>query len=118
VSFKAWVSDLASTPYKAFISVWLAVFVTVVFTICIALKQELQVEAMYGVFIFVGGMIGADVTQFSIKRKTEIVTPPQTTAENATATTVATAPQPPVKPASSGLSVPPIAASHSYDPDA
>lgn len=95
MSFKTWVTDLATTPYKAVISTWLAVFVGVVFTICIALRIDLQVEAMYGVFIFVGGLYGADVTQFVYKRKTEIVTPPQTTAENATATTVAAPPPPP-----------------------
>jgi hypothetical protein len=110
MSFKSWVTDLPSTPYKAFISIWLAVFVAVVFTLCIALKQEIQVEAMYGVFIFVGGMIGADVTQFVYKRKTEIITPPQAMADNTMTTTVSTP-----APAKAGLSVPAIVVAHSFD---
>ncbi len=85
---KDWIRNLPSTNYKAFISIWLSVAVVMIFTVSIALKVELQTEAVYAVFIFLGGLVGADVTQFVMKRKTEIITPPAAMAENTTTTTV------------------------------
>lgn len=87
---KAWIRDLPSTNYRIFIGIWLSVCVILIFTVCIAIQRELQIEAMYAVILFLGTLLGLDVTQFVMKRKTEIVTPPQTTAEHATVTTVAT----------------------------
>lgn len=90
MSFKQWVSDLPTTNYKAFVSVWLSVLVVLAITTCIVLQRDVQTEALYAVFIFLGGMIGADVTQFIQKRKTEIITPPQAMAENTTTVTTGT----------------------------
>jgi disulfide bond formation protein DsbB len=89
---KKWIADLATTNFRIVISLMLAVLLVIVLLAGVMLKIELQSEIVWGLFAFVGSMLGIDVAQFSIKRKTEIVTPPQTTAENATATTVTTAP--------------------------
>lgn len=89
---KDWIRNLPSTNYKAFISIWLSVAVVMIFTTCIALEIQLQTEAVYAVFIFLGGLVGADVTQFVMKRKTEIVTPPAAMAENTKTTTVTSGP--------------------------
>ena len=80
---KDWIRNLPSTNYRIFLGIWLSVFVVLAFTICVAIQREIQVEAIYAIFAFLGVVLGLDVTQFNIKRKTEIVTPPQTTAENA-----------------------------------
>jgi hypothetical protein len=103
---KRWIADLATTNFRIVISLGLAVLLVVVLLTGIMLKIELQSEIVWALLAFVGAMLGIDVTQFSIKRKTEILTPPQVTAENATATITATAPVrstplPPATPASS-----------------
>lgn len=97
---KDWIRNLPSTNYKAFISIWLSVAVVMIFTLSIALQVDLQTEAVYAVFIFLGGLVGADVTQFVMKRKTEIITPPAALAENTTTTTIST----PTTPAKAVLS--------------
>jgi hypothetical protein len=89
---KRWIADLATTNFRIVVSIGLAVLLVIVLLTALMLKIELQSEIVWALVAFVGGMLGIDVTQFSIKRKTEIVTPPQTTAEHATVTTVATAP--------------------------
>jgi disulfide bond formation protein DsbB len=89
---KRWIADLATTNFRIVISLGLAVLLVVVLLTGLMFKIELQSEIVWALLAFVGAMLGIDVTQFSIKRKTEIVTPPQTTAEHATATTVLTAP--------------------------
>jgi hypothetical protein len=88
---KTWIADLATTNFRIFVSLMLAVLLVVTLLVALVVKIELQSEIVWGLLTFVGAMLGIDVTQFSIKRKTEIVTPPQTTAENATATTVTNA---------------------------
>jgi disulfide bond formation protein DsbB len=90
---KNWIADLATTNFRIFLSMMLAVVLVLVLLIGVMLRIELQAEVVWALLAFVGAMLGIDVTQFSIKRKTEIVTPPQTTAENATVTTI-TAPDP------------------------
>jgi disulfide bond formation protein DsbB len=85
---KRWIADLATTNFRIVVSIALAVLLVVVLLIAIMMRIELQSEIVWALVAFVGGMLGIDVTQFSIKRKTEIVTPPQTTAEHATVTTV------------------------------
>jgi disulfide bond formation protein DsbB len=109
---KRWISDLSTTNFRIVISLGLAVLLVVVVLGGVVLRIEMQSEIIWALFAFVAGMLGIDVTQFSIKRKTEIVTPPQVTAENAIATITATAPPnptpiPPIAPAN-----PPVA-----DPD-
>jgi hypothetical protein len=91
-AMKRWIADLATTNFRIVVSLMLAVLLVVVLLAGVMAKIELQSEIVWGLLTFVGAMLGIDVTQFSIKRKTEIVTPPQTTAENATASTVTTAP--------------------------
>lgn len=91
---KKWIADLATTNFRIVISICLAVLLVVVLLTALILKIELQSEIVWALVAFVGGMLGIDVTQFSIKRKTEIITPPQVTAEHATATITATAPVP------------------------
>lgn len=89
---KKWIADLATTNFRIVISLMLAVLLVVVLLTGIMFRIELQSEIVWALLAFVGAMLGIDVTQFSIKRKTEILTPPQVTAENTTATIVATAP--------------------------
>lgn len=117
-STKDWIRDLPSTNYRIFLGIWLSVFVVLAFTVCIAIQREIQVEAVYAVFAFLGVVLGLDVTQFNIKRKTEIVTPPQTTADNAVSQPVAPVITTSAAPAVTGLPVPPIAAAHAFDPGA
>jgi disulfide bond formation protein DsbB len=97
---KRWIADLATTNFRIVVSIGLAVLIVIVLLIGLMFQIALQSEIVWALVAFVGGMLGIDVTQFSIKRKTEIVTPPQTTAEHATATTIAAAPapQPPAQP--------------------
>ena len=83
---KDWIRNLPSTNYKAFLSIWLSVAVVLIFTVSIALQVEMQTEAVYAVFFFLSALMGIDTTQFIYKRKTEILTPPQSLAENTTTT--------------------------------
>jgi hypothetical protein len=87
---KRWIADLSTTNFRIVISLSLAVLLVVVLLTGIMFRIELQSEIVWALLAFVGGMLGIDVTQFSIKRKTEILTPPQVTAEHATSTTVVT----------------------------
>ena len=111
---KRWIADLSTTNFRIVISLCLAVLLVVVLLAGLIFKIELQSEIVWALVAFVGAMLGIDVQQFSIKRKTELVTPPQVTAEHATSPTVI-AVQEPVR---TGLVIPPIAAAHSYDPGA
>jgi uncharacterized membrane protein YjjP (DUF1212 family) len=92
---KRWIADLATTNFRIVISLGLAVLLVVVLLTGLMFKIELQSEIVWALLAFVAGMLGIDVTQFSIKRKTEILTPPQVTAEHATTTTVIAPPIPP-----------------------
>jgi hypothetical protein len=92
---KRWIADLATTNFRIVISLGLAVLLVVVILTGVVLRVEMQTEIIWALFAFVAGMLGIDVTQFSIKRKTEILTPPQVTAEHATSTTVIAPPAPP-----------------------
>jgi disulfide bond formation protein DsbB len=91
---KQWVADLATTNFRIFVSIMLAVVTVIVMLVCLIAQIPLQSEIVWAVLAFLGAMLGIDVTQFSIKRKTELVTPPTTTAEHATVTTSVTAPDP------------------------
>lgn len=92
---KRWIADLSTTNFRIVISLGLAILLVLVLLASLVLKIELQSEIVWALVAFVAGMLGIDVTQFSIKRNTQLVTPPITTAEHATATTVAAAPAPP-----------------------
>lgn len=87
---KAWVSDLSSTNFRIFVSIVLAVFVVVVLTVvALVFNRPVQEGVMWAVLGFIGLMLGLDVSQFVMKRKTELVSPPTTTADNARSVTVA-----------------------------
>lgn len=93
---KAWVSDLSSTNFRIFVSIVLAVFVVTVLTVVgLVLNRPVQEGVMYAVLGFIGVMLGLDVSQFIMKRKTEIVTPPEITADHARNPAAQPAPAPP-----------------------
>lgn len=122
-SMKAWIRDLPSTNYRIFLGIWLSVLVVLVFTLCVAIQREIQVEAVYAIFAFLGVVLGLDVTQFNIKRKTEIVTPPQVTAEHAVSPTVVAVPTKDIPPAVQVMqrvmaTLPTVAENHAHDPGA
>jgi hypothetical protein len=93
---KRWIADLATTNFRIVISIGTSGAPGVVLLTGIMLKIELQSEIVWALLAFVGAMLGIDVTQFSIKRKTELVTPPTVTAEHAVV--AAPVPQPVGKP--------------------
>lgn len=82
---KRWVADLSTTNFRIFVSIMLAAVLVLTLLVGLMLKIELQEGIVWALVAFVGAMLGIDVQQFSIKRKTEIVTPPQVTAEHAAA---------------------------------
>lgn len=98
---KRWIADLATTNFRIFVSILLAAVLVLTLLTGLMLKIELQEGIVWALVAFVGAMLGIDVQQFSIKRKTEIITPPQVTAEHVSATItapVAPIPQPVGKP--------------------
>jgi hypothetical protein len=96
---KRWIADLSTTNFRIVVSIGLAVLLVLVLLTALMLRIELQSEIVWALVAFVGGMLGIDVTQFSIKRKTELVTPPTVTADHATVTAApAPAAQPVGKP--------------------
>jgi hypothetical protein len=120
MSLNGFLADYPSTNARLATSVCLdiAFVLTVLGGMILRIDMDSNVIWSLGTFLLV--LSGLDATQFNIKRKTEIVTPPQTTAENATATTsVSTTAQAKIpEAAKAGLPVPPIAAAHSFDPGA
>lgn len=93
---KKWVSDLSSTNFRIFVSILLAVFVVIVLTVVgLVFNRPVQEGVMWAVLGFIGLMLGLDVSQFVFKRKTELVSPPTTTAENARSVIAAETPAPP-----------------------
>lgn len=83
---KQWVNDLSTTNFRIFVSIVLAVIVVLTLLIGVVLNKPMQTDIVVTIVTFVAAMLGIDLTQFVMKRKTEIVTPPQVTAENATPT--------------------------------
>ena len=119
MSLNSWLNDYPSTNARLATSVFLdiAFVLTVLGGMILRIQMDSNVIWSLGTFLLV--LSGLDATQFNIKRKTEIVTPPQTTAENATATTtVATPAKAEVPESARPLSVPPVVAAHSFDPGA
>lgn len=95
---KQWISDLSTTNFRIFVSIVVAVIVVLTLLAGLILRIEMQTEVVFAILAFVGAMLGIDVTQFSIKRKTEIVTPPQVTAEHAVPAPIPPADSQPDKP--------------------
>ena len=80
---KNFIDTLSTTNFRIFVSVMLSVILVLSILTAVLRGTQMQTEIVISLLTFVGGMLGIDVTQFVMKRKTEIVTPPQTTAENA-----------------------------------
>ena len=113
MSLNTFLADYPSTNGRLATSVILDTLFVVTCLACMALKITIDSNIVWALGTFLLVLSGLDATQFNTKRKTEIITPPQTTAENATATTtVAEIPE------TQRIAVPPIAAAHSYDPGA
>lgn len=68
-STKEWIRTLPSTNYRIFVSLWLSVLVVLVFTIAVVEGREFSTEQMFTIFGFLGLLLGLDVTQFVMKRK-------------------------------------------------
>lgn len=82
-----WLLSYPSTNARLFASVCLDVLYVVVSLACMARQVAVDSNILFGVGSFLLILSGLDATQFTIKRKTELVTPPTTTAENAKPTT-------------------------------
>lgn len=78
-----WLLNYPSTNARLFASVCLDVLYTLVSLVCMVLRIPVDSNVLFGVGSFLLILSGLDATQFTIKRKTELVTPPTTTAENA-----------------------------------
>ncbi len=90
-----WLSDFPTTNARILWSLTMAtVALMVLIVVGFALNRDVNEAVVYAVLGFLGVSLGLDVTQFNVKRKTTIVSPPEVMAENATSETVATVPVP------------------------
>lgn len=78
-----WLLDYPSTNARLFASVCLDVLYTIISLVCMVLRIPVDSNILFGIGSFLLILSGLDATQFQIKRKTELVAPPVTTAENA-----------------------------------
>lgn len=83
MSINGWLSQYPSTNARLATSVCLDIVYVLTVLGCMAFKIDVDSNIVWALGTFLLVLSGLDATQFSIKRKTEIVTPPQTTAENA-----------------------------------
>lgn len=72
-----------STNGRLLAGTMLAILYVVVALGGMVLNRNVDVNVLWAVGTFILLLSGIDTAQFAVKRKTEIVTPPQTTAENA-----------------------------------
>lgn len=112
MSLNSFLTDYPSTNGRLATSVILDTLFVVTCLVCMVLKISIDSNIVWALGTFLLVLSGLDATQFNTKRKTEIVTPPQTTAENATVATGAEIPE------TQRIAVPPIAAAHAFDPGA
>lgn len=78
-----WLLDYPSTNARLFVSVILDAIYVLTGLVCMVLKIAVDSNIIWSLGTFLLVLSGLDATQFNIKRKTELVTPPTTTAENA-----------------------------------
>lgn len=86
-----WLTTYPSTNARLFASVCLDVVYVLTALFCMVQRIDVDSNIIWALGTFLLVLSGLDATQFNIKRKTEIVTPPQAMAEN-TKTTTVTAP--------------------------
>lgn len=82
-----WLTDYPSTNGRLFTSVVLDVVFVLSCDFCMLWRIPVDSNIIWSVGTFLLILSGLDATQFTLKRKTELVNPPTTTAENATPTT-------------------------------
>lgn len=78
-----WLTDYPSTNARLFTSVVLDVVFVLSADFCMVRKIAIDSNVIWSIGAFLLVLSGLDATQFTLKRKTELVTPPTTTAENA-----------------------------------
>lgn len=100
-----WLNDYPSTNARLFTSVCLDVVFVATALFCMVRKIEVDSNIIWSLGTFLLVLSGLDATQYTMKRKTEIITPPQTTAEHAVATTVVTAPVAPSAPTTAAAAI-------------
>jgi len=79
-----WLNDYPSTNARLFTSVCLDVAFVVTALYCMERQIAVDSNIIWSLGTFLLILSGLDAAQFTLKRKTELVTPPTTTAENAT----------------------------------
>jgi len=82
-SFKAWVADLNTTPYRIVVSIWLSVAVVIALMVGLLLgaqgilkKGAMQESIVDSILLFLFGMMGIDAASFIAKRATYKPSPP------------------------------------------
>lgn len=80
--FIDWVSEIPTTNLRIFVSLILAIVFIAVITVGLVFERAMDAVIVGLVFSFLAAMMALDVKQFSVKRNTEIVTPPDTIAQN------------------------------------
>lgn len=83
-SLNQFLSDFPSTNGKSALGIIVATFTIIVLLGGVVLQRQMNETIVGMVLGFLATWLGMSVAQFSIKRNTELVTPPTTTAENAT----------------------------------
>ena len=87
-ALKQWLADFPSTNARIVLSLLLTVVVILTLTtVGIVLNRPVNEVVVYAVLTYLAVAQGLDVTQFNVKRKTTIVTPPDAMASNVTAET-------------------------------
>jgi hypothetical protein len=81
--FNDWVNCLPTTNFRILVSVILSAFFVAVVTIGLILQRVMDAVIVGLVMSFLAAMMALDVKQFSVKRNTEVVTPPDTTVKQA-----------------------------------
>ena len=89
-----WLETFPSTNGRIAMTLVLAAFYVVWTMVSSSVGKAPPEPVLYIVGTFIAVLGGFDVTQFVAKRRTAIVTPPETMASNAEAVTVAEAPAP------------------------
>jgi hypothetical protein len=83
VSFNSFLQSYPSTNARLFVSAVLCVFYVVVVLVGMILGKSIDGNVIWSIGTFLLVLSGLDAAQFTVKRKTTLVTPPTTTAENA-----------------------------------
>lgn len=76
-------ADFPSTNAKSAIGILIGALAVIVLLIGVVLERNMDATIIGLVLGFIATWMGMSVAQFSIKRNTELVTPPTTTAANA-----------------------------------